>query len=191
MAHRGGLIVVQPEVNAGGDLLQRFAKLQIGGRGIHGIAAEDHQQIDAPVVHVVDQLAHGLHLVDGYRLHGIRVDDGGARVPERRVHGVGERVHGRRLLVTRDDDAGSAVRLQILRRGGDPLVHPGVADGGCAGATADAGVQRPRDRLDLTGACRQTVIRDRTGGRRRGLGDVQPVHLRLRLADAAAVGEVA
>jgi hypothetical protein len=52
-------------------------------------------------------------------------------------------------------------------------------------------VQGPRDRLDLTGASRQTVIRNRTGRRRRRFGDVQPVHLGLCLAHAAAVGEVA
>ena len=128
-----------------------------------GIPAEDDQQIDAPVVHVVHELAERLQLVGGDGLHGIGVDDGRPGIAEGGVQGVRQRVHGCGLLVARDDHAGAAVRLQILRGGRDPFVDVGTARRWGATCARDGGVERARNRVDLARARGQPVIRHRAG----------------------------
>ena len=75
------------------------------------------QQVDLAGVHVGDELAQRLELIDRLGLDRLRVDDRPADVAERLVHRVRERVDGRRLAVAGDDEAASAVRLQILGDG--------------------------------------------------------------------------
>ena len=63
LAERGRLVVVEREVRANRHLLQRIRELQVGGRRVDGIAAEDHEQLHLAAVHVGDQLAERLRLI--------------------------------------------------------------------------------------------------------------------------------
>ena len=77
---RGGLVVVEAEVDARGDLLQRLAELEIGRRGVDRVAAEDDEQLDRAGVHVLHELAERLQLMSR-RLRRVGVVDRRAALP--------------------------------------------------------------------------------------------------------------
>ena len=102
--------------------------MQIGRRGVDRVAADDDEQVDLAGVHVGDEIAQRVELIDRLGLDRSRVDDGLADVAERLVHRVRERVDRRRLTVAGDDEAAPAMRLQILGDGVDPLLDRSPAD---------------------------------------------------------------
>ena len=96
-------------------------------------------------------------LVDRLGLDRVGVDDGLADVAERVVHRVRERVDGGRLAVAGDDEAGAAVRREILRDGGDPLRarrRRGAAPGTPATPTA-AAIARATASISLARSARR------------------------------------
>ena len=115
------------------------ANCEVGRRGVDRVAAEDDEDVDPAGVHVGDELAQRLQLIDRRGLDRLGVDDRRAGVAERLVHRVRERVDGRRLAVAGDHEARAAMRLQILGDRGDPLScrSPG-GSGGRAGGRAPA-----------------------------------------------------
>ena len=100
-------------------------ELQIGRRGVDRIAADDEQRVDLSGGHRRGELANRLHLIDRTRLDRIGVEHRLARVAERRVHRMRERVHDRRLSFAGDDDAGAAMGVQIVANGGEPRLRVG------------------------------------------------------------------
>lgn len=55
MALFRGFVVVQAEVNARADFVQRILEVQIGRRGEDGVATEDEQRVDLAGLHVRDE----------------------------------------------------------------------------------------------------------------------------------------
>ncbi len=110
VALRGGLVVVETEVDAKRNLLHRIDELQVRRRGVDRVAAEDDQQAHGAGVHLADQFLQRRALVDRTGFGGLRVGDRGADVAERVVHRVRERVNRRRLTVAGDDQAAARAR---------------------------------------------------------------------------------
>ena len=72
VTERRGLVLVETEVRAHGDLLQRLVELQIDRRRVDRIAAEDEQELDRAGVHLADQLAQRRALIDRLQLRRSR-----------------------------------------------------------------------------------------------------------------------
>ena len=174
------------------DLLQAFLELQISRRGEHGVRAENHQHSDLAGLHGLREVANRRELVGRVDLDGRDGCHRDAHVAQRLIDLPRQRVNGRRLIVARDDHRSSAMRLQILRDGGDPLVGCGIRQRrGPALSGANRARERPRKGLDLRGAEGQPMIRFRAGQRRRALDGVEAVHLLLVVGHPAAIGKVA
>ena len=201
MAERRGLVVVQTEMHAKLYLAQRVGELEIGRRGVHGIAADDQQHVDLAGVHVGDEIPERGDLIDRLRFDRLRVDDGRARVAERGVHRVRENVDLRRLAVAGDDQARAAMRVQIFRDGVDPFLcgspkglryacHPRSAPRpACPARPAHPGHERARDVDDFARLRGQTMIRARAGARGHRLDHVQAIHP-IGLLGMAPCGEI-
>ena len=65
-----------------GDFLERRGEVQIGGRVVHRIAAQDEQRIHFAGVHVGDQLAQGIRLIRRIAFDRIGVRNGFADIAE-------------------------------------------------------------------------------------------------------------
>ena len=85
LAEFGGFVLIEAVVHAQRNfaVLQSVGEVQIGGRVVGGIAAEDDQQIDFAAVHVGDEIFDRLGLIDRIRVDGIGVEDGLADVAKR------------------------------------------------------------------------------------------------------------
>ena len=108
--------------------------------------------------------------------HRIGVDDRPADVAERVVQRVRQGVHAGRLVVTGDDDAGAAMRAEILGHRREPRAHTRARGPSASAAGAELGRERPRERLDVGRGERQAVIGARARHRRHALDRVEPVH---------------
>ena len=64
MAKLGGFILVQAGVNAQLCFLERRRKIKIGRRVVHGIAAEDDQEVHVAGVQIIDEVAKRFELVN-------------------------------------------------------------------------------------------------------------------------------
>ena len=95
MTQRRRLVVVQTEMDAERHLVHRVGELQIDRRGVDRVAADDDERIDTAGVHVVDEIAKRLQLIDRLGFDRVGVHDGFAGVAERRVHRVRQRVDRR------------------------------------------------------------------------------------------------
>ena len=194
MAQRRRLVVVQAEVDAELHLAHRVGERQIGRRGVDRIAADDDEQIDLAGVHVGDEIAQRRELIDRLGFDRVGVDDRLADVAERLVHRVRERVDDRRLAVAGDDEARSAVRLQILGDRGDPFDASAARRRAARTAAPHRRRSRRRSaratRFDLARLQRQPMIGARAGRGRHALDRVEPVHA-LGVFRAPPRGEVA
>ena len=181
----------EPEVHAQRDLLHRVGEVQIRGRRVDRIAAEDEQDADRARVHLADELLQRGALIDRAHFRGLRVDDRRADVAERLVHRVRERMDGRRLAVAGDDEAAAARGLQILDERSHPALRRSAAPSRVRRRPRPARRHRARERLDLRGAQRQPVIGLRARVRRRAFDGVETTQLRrwspsIRRRDANA-----
>ena len=124
VAEFGGFVLIEPVVNAQRDLiaLERVGEVEIGGRVVGGIAAEDHQQIDFARAHVGDEVLDRLGLVDRVGVDGIGVEDGCADVAELVIDGVGQGVDARRLMIADDYQTCSLMTSKLLLDSGHELV---------------------------------------------------------------------
>ena len=97
MAEFGGLVLIEAVMHAQRNFaaLQRVGEVEIGGRIVGGIAAEDDQQIDFAGAHVGDEIFDRFGLIDRIRVDRIGVENGLADVAELRVH-LRAQVRGRR-----------------------------------------------------------------------------------------------
>ena len=95
LAEFGSFVLIEAVVNAQRNLvaLERVGEVQIGGRVVGGVAAEDDQQVDFAGVHVGDEFFDRFGLIDRIRVDGIGVENRLADVAELRVDCVGERVN--------------------------------------------------------------------------------------------------
>src|SRR5215510_13962172 len=98
------LVVKQAEVNTRLDLRHALGEFQVGGRVVDRVAASYHQEIN----------------LTGFDRRG--VDDRSARIAERPVHHVYERMDGGRLRIACDDKAPAAMLLEIARERLDPTL---------------------------------------------------------------------
>ena len=126
VAPGGGLIRVQTCVRAQLHLLQRIQEIQIGGRIVHRVAAENQKRLDRSVVHVADQVFDRSDFIDGVGFHRVGIDHSLAGVAQLLIERMGEDVNRGRLMLARDDDAGAAIRLQVLEDRGPRRVPSAV-----------------------------------------------------------------
>ena len=103
--HRGRLVRVRAQMHAHPHLVHLLAELQIRGRAVNRIAADDEQRVDLTGRHRRGQLANRLQLIDRMRLDRIRIENRLPGIAERRVHRVREGMHDRRLAFAGHDDA--------------------------------------------------------------------------------------
>src|SRR5215510_16533534 len=115
------LVMKQAEVDARLDLRHPLGEFQVGGRVVYRVAAGDHQQIDLTGVYVARQFAERLRLINRVGIDRRDVDDRCARIAERLIHPVYERVNGGRLRIARDDQASAAMPLEIARERLNPI----------------------------------------------------------------------
>src|SRR5882762_6125932 len=201
MTQRRRLIVVEAEVYAELYFAHRVGEIQIGWRGIDGVAAEDHEKIDLAGVHVGDEVAQRVDLIYRLRLDGLCMDNGLAGVVERLVHAVGENVDRRRLAVAGDDEAAAAMRLQIFRDRVAPCRDRGAdvptSARRCWRTRLTWPTRQPERARDprgeasnLTRPSGQPMVGARAGGRGHRLDRVEPVHA-IDLLGPPPGGEVA
>src|SRR2546430_13783786 len=93
------------------------------------VATKYHQGLDNSGIHVLHKLAQRLQLIYGMRGHGFSIDDGLVRIPKRVVDGMHEGVNEGWLLIPGEDDACSAMSLQIANDGRDPSIVAFVGNG--------------------------------------------------------------
>ena len=105
LAEFGGFVLIEAVVHAQRNLavLQRVGEVQIGGRIVGRIAAEDDQQIDFAGVHVGDEIFDRFGLIDRIRIDWVGVEDGLADVAQLGIDRMGESMNGRRLMISGDD----------------------------------------------------------------------------------------
>ena len=189
----GGLVVVEPEMDAERHLVHPGGEVEVGGRGEDRVASEDHEKGDRPAVHVGGEIPERRELIDRTRLHRRGVEDRLSHVAELRVDRVREGVDGRGLVLPRDHHRGAGVRVQVLGEGGQPGRAPraGAEGGRGLGARSDAGRQRPREVFDLGRLQRKTVVGQRPRQRRGALHRVEAVHLLLAALQPPPGGELA
>ncbi len=169
-ALQGRFVGIQAQVSLPADFFERAGEIQVGRGAINRVAAQDDQRFHFARVHVGDQFAQRLRLVDRVAFDRVGVADGLADIAERRVHGVRQRVNGWRLIIARDHQAVAFVSLQVLGDGRNFLVFSaGLA------ARADPGREVPRPDFDFAGREHEEMIRH--AGRRAGsrLHHIEPV----------------
>ena len=107
VAELRGLVLIEAEVDAHGDFrtLQRVGEVEIGGRVVDRIAAQDDEQVDFAGAHVGDEVAEGFGLIDWIRVDRVGVENGLADVAELRVHRMGQSVDGGWLVIAGDHKA--------------------------------------------------------------------------------------
>jgi len=177
-------------------VLQGGGEVEVGGRAVGRIRAQNEQPVDGAFVH----RRHQRGQVGVARSAGVRrlvVSHGRADVAERRVQCVDRGVDLRRLAIARDDQARAAV---IEKVPGDRL-HPVVVDVRGRGAARERqfhalrrqGVPQPgHERRNATALYPQPVVR--VGGRERvnTVDGVVPEHLlRAVLARPPGLGVAA
>ena len=165
-------------------------KSRSAGRREDRVAVEDHQQPDGAGVQVLHERGERVGARASASTSGSVTTRWSPRLPSAwfTARATAWTVGG--LPIADHDEALASGREQILHRRADERVDRLRAERR-HGAALDSGEDGARGGVHLTGLERQAMVRDRSGRRRRGLGDVQPVHLGPGLAHAAPVGEVA
>ena len=83
---------------------ERLRKVEVGGRCVDRVAAQDDERVDAAGPHVCDELSKRLHLVRGIGLNGLRVERRLADVAQGLIHRVCQGVHLAGLRVAGNDN---------------------------------------------------------------------------------------
>ena len=123
LAQFGGLVVVQPKMDAQRDLavLQHIGEIELSRRVVSRIAAENYQQIHLAGLHIRDEIFNRIALVDRIGIHRIGVRYSLADVAEALIDNVRERVHRWRLMIAGQHQARPFVALQVPHHGGDVI----------------------------------------------------------------------
>ena len=107
------LIVIQTEMYAKRRLAHRVSEAQVYGGRVDGIAAQYDDHVHHAGVHVRDEIAKRLKLIDGFGFDWVCVNDRSPDVAERGIHGVCEGVHDRRLGLAGDHHTRAAMSTKI------------------------------------------------------------------------------
>lgn len=174
VAPHGGFVLVQTEMNARADPVERLREVEIGRGGIDRIGPHHDEQVHVAARHVANQFAKRPGLVLRRRRHGFNIRHRAARVVEGLVDRVRQRVDDRRLAVTGNHQAGSAMLFQILNDGVEPSRRLLLRFD--AGFDAQRRRQLSREEFDGRRRERQAVIGRRAGDRWNRFYRVQPVH---------------
>ena len=121
VAQRRGFIVVEAEMDAQSHFPKTRTELQVRRRGVDRVAADDHKQYDAASIHILDQLAQRLRLVNRIGFNGISIDYRGSHVAQSLVQRVCQRVDSGRLLISGNNEARAPMPLQVAHERGQPL----------------------------------------------------------------------
>ncbi len=70
------LVVSERKLDVGLHFIHRLHKIEIGGRIVNRIAADNHQHVNFSGVHVSNQIADGLSVLDRINFNGINVRNG-------------------------------------------------------------------------------------------------------------------
>ena len=176
-------------MNGQGHLLEGPGKIQIGRRIEYRIAAQHDQSLDLPGRHGRGQLLDGLLVGHRLGLHRLGGKHRFADDIQGIVHGQGQGMHHRRLLLARHDQTGAAVPLQVAHHRFNPRLKAGrVAR---RGVHPEPARQRPRHVLHLAGPHHQAMVGGGPGQGGRALHRIQAVHLGRALHHIAAGHKVA
>ncbi len=80
------LVASERKLDVGHHFVHRLHKTEIGGRIVNRIAADNHQHVNLPGIHVRNQITDGLSVLDWINFNGINVRNGLAGIAQRGIH---------------------------------------------------------------------------------------------------------
>ncbi len=179
-------VFVLAQVNANHRLIIFFEpvlviELQVCRCVVNGIATNNHQQLNSTRIDVVDQILQRLPVIDRVHFDRIGIKNCLTNVAQRVVHRVRKRMNDRRLVVACENDARTAMLLQVGHQRPDP---------GKIRITSSAG-DRSCNVLELARFDDKRVVSRGACVRGRCFDDVKPVHLLVGFSNAPARDELA
>ena len=119
LAKLGSLVLVKTEVDAerNARTLQCIRETEVGGGIIGRISAEDDEDVHFAAAHVSNQILQRRSLIYRVGIDRIGIEDRLADIAEGLIDGVGQGVDGRRLMISRDHHARTAMAFQLLQNG--------------------------------------------------------------------------
>ncbi len=119
LAKLGSLVLVKTEMDAerNARTLQRIRETEVGGSIVGRISAQDDQHVHLAAAHVCDQILQRLSLIHRVGIDRIGIEDRLADIAQGLIDGVGQSVDGRRLMISGDHHARTAMAFQLLQNG--------------------------------------------------------------------------
>ena len=111
LAEFGGLVLIKAVVDSQRDFAARHhvGEVQIGGRVVGRISAEDDQQIDFAAAHVGDEIFDRFGLIDWIRVSRVSVENSLADIAQLLIYCMNTSVNVGRLMVTGNHQSGAPV----------------------------------------------------------------------------------
>jgi hypothetical protein len=117
----GGLVDVEAMVDEEWHTAQGIGNTEIAGSIIGGITTDDDQGFHCTGIDLTDETGKFIDLLGGACLDGFGIDDGAANIPKFSIDSMDKGVDCSRLLITGDDQATTAVGLEIFKEMGEEL----------------------------------------------------------------------
>ena len=175
-----GLVLAQGEVEGVGDLGEQRAQVEPCRRGVHRVPGGDDQGVELAALDLAGQRGERRGRRRRLSQDGAGVADRHPHVAQRRVHGVGEGVDGRRLAKAGQHQRAATVGGEVRGHGPGRAGELGGQDRGSR-HHAELGGHGAREGRHLGAPHAEAVIGVRPGERHGRLGDVEPAHPRAGL----------
>ena len=131
LAQPGGLVLVHAQMHPNSRFLHVLGEIEISRRREYRIALQNHEHFHLAAIQCLDQVLKGCRLVHGTALDGLGVDQRLADIRQVIVHGMRQRVDGRRLPIACQDNGAAPVAYKVFRDRMDPagMLPPAALDG--------------------------------------------------------------
>ena len=156
--------------------MQMFDEVQVRRRGVNRIAAEDHQELDPPLLHVLHEFPQRLRPIARPGVRGSRIGHGLTHVAKVLVEHVRQQVDDRRLTVPGQHQAATAIGFEVLGHCGGPFSRE--VGRLAPGRHAELRGHRPGQPLDLPRPHGQPMVGLGARAAYGGFDHVQPIHPR-------------
>ena len=189
VAELRGLVLIEAEIDAHRNFrtLESVCEVEIGGRVVYRIAAENDEQVNFSGAHVGNELFDRVDLVDRTCADRVGVENRLTDVAERGVHGVGEGMNFGQLVVANNNYSSATVihQVSVSRHGKITRVMYGAV------LPLSSLTHQLRNFENLRRTHGQAMIRLHPRRTRRALNHVQPAHLSIGIAPAGEIADVA